>query len=277
ISKPFSVSGQAIKGNENKSMKDNTINFKRIFIFLVIAISLSNIFRFDIFGTKEILEILPTWIYLLSVILLEGSGVFIGALIAIYLLRKKQKTEISFFGTSKRKGLLMSFIPIILLAIIGVKNEYGINVNLYGLIVVLGSLIYCIMEEFGWRGYLQEELKDIKPIKRYLLIGFIWYFWHLSFLTKATLSENLFFLGILLFGSWGIGQVAESTKSILASSCFHLIIQIMMFNSLIKDGLDGTQKLIILGISIFIWIIILGRWKKENELKLLNEKQSPNR
>ena len=47
-------------------MKDNTINFKRIFIFLVIAISLSNIFRFDIFGTKEILEILPTWIYLLS-------------------------------------------------------------------------------------------------------------------------------------------------------------------------------------------------------------------
>ena len=112
------VSGQAIEGNENKSMKENTINFKRIFIFLVIAISLSNIFRFDIFGTKEILEILPTWIYLLTVILLEGSGVFIGALIAIYLLRKKQKTEISFFGTSKRKGLLMSFIPIILLAII---------------------------------------------------------------------------------------------------------------------------------------------------------------
>lgn len=84
-------------------MKENTINFKRIFIFLVIAISLSNIFRFDIFGAKEILEILPTWIYLLSVILLEGSGVFIGALIAIYLLRKKQKTEISFLEHQKEK------------------------------------------------------------------------------------------------------------------------------------------------------------------------------
>ena len=258
-------------------MKENTINFKRIFIFLVIAISLSNIFRFDIFGIKEILEILPTWIYLLSVILLEGSGVFIGALIAIYLLRKERKTKISFFGTSKRKGLLMSVIPIALLTIIGVKNDYEINTNLYGLIVVMGSLIYCVMEEFGWRGYLQEELKDIKPVKRYLIIGFVWYLWHLTFLTEATISENLFFLGMLLFGSWGIGQVAESTKSILASACFHLIIQIMMFNSLIKNGLDGTQKLIILGVSVFLWILILKKWQNKYELKSLNEEQSPNR
>lgn len=258
-------------------MKENTIDFKRVFVFLVIAISLSNTFRFDIFGTKEILEKLPTWIYLLAVVLLEGSGVFVGALIAIYLLRKERKVEISFFGTSKMKGLLMSVIPIVLLAIIGVKNEYGINANLYGLIAVFGSLIYCIMEEFGWRGYLQEEFKGLKPVKRYLLIGSVWYFWHLSFLTEATLSENLFFFGMLLFGSWGIGQVAESTKAILASACFHLIIQIMMFNSLIKNGLDGTQKLIILGISVSLWIIILGKWKKENERKSTTENQSPNR
>lgn len=252
-------------------MKDNRISYKRISVFLITAILLSNIFRFDIFGTKEMLEKLPAWIYLLSSVFLEGSGVFIGAVIAFYLLRKERKTEISFFGTSRRKGLFMSVIPIVLLAIIGVKNEYGIHENLYGLMVVSGSLIYCIMEELGWRGYLQEELKGLKPVKRYLLIGFIWYFWHLSFLTEATLSENLFFFGILLLGSWGLGQVAELTRSILATACFHLIIQIMMFNSLIKDGLDGTQKLIILGVSVFLWIMILRRWKKQNEKKLLDE------
>lgn len=65
------------------------MNFKRLFIFLIIAISLSNIFRFDVFGTKQILEKLPNWIYLLCSVILEGSGVFIGALIAIKLLRKK--------------------------------------------------------------------------------------------------------------------------------------------------------------------------------------------
>lgn len=244
-------------------MEEKNSDFKRIFIFLIIAISLSNIFRFDVFGTKEYLEELPTWIYLLVTVLLEGSGVFIGALIAIYLLRKKRKTDISFWGTSKIKGLLMAIIPILLLIIIGVKNDYGLNQHLYALIAISGSLVYCIMEEFGWRGYLQEEFKNLKAIIRYLLIGFIWYFWHLSFLTDVTLTQNLFFLGILIIGSWGLGQVAELTKSIFASASFHLIIQIMMFNSLFKNGIDGTQKLIIIGISVTLWIIILGKWKKE--------------
>lgn len=248
-------------------MKKSTADYTRVCIFLIIAFLLSNIFRFDIFKTNEVLEKLPDWVHLLSVAVLEGSGVFSGALIAIYLLRKQQKAEISFLGTSQYKGLLMAVVPTILLTVIGVKNQYGINENLYGLIAASGSLIYCIMEEFGWRGYLQEEFKDLKPLKRYLLIGFIWYAWHLSFFTDATIVDNLFFLAILVFGSWGIGQVAESTKSILASACFHLLIQIMMFNSLIKNGLDGTQKVIILVVSLFLWVIILKKWKmNENYL-----------
>ena len=200
---------------------------------------------------------------MLCTVILEGSGVFTGALVAIKLLEKERKTVITFFGTSQKMGLLMSVIPIALLSIIGVKNEFGINENLYGLYAILISLIYAIMEEFGWRGYLQNEFSYLKPIKKYLLIGFIWYLWHLSFLTNATIKDNLFFFGMMIFGSWGIGQVAETTKSILASACFHLIINIMMYNSLIKNGLDGTQKLIILGVSIVLWIIITEKWKKE--------------
>ncbi|WP_317167132.1 CPBP family intramembrane glutamic endopeptidase [Winogradskyella wichelsiae] len=130
----------------------------------------------------------------------------------------------------------------------------------------MGTLLYCIMEEYGWRGYLQEELKTLKPWKKYLLIGTIWYLWHLTFLTKATVGENLFFFGMMIIGSWGIGQVAELTKSIIASACFHLIIQIMMFNPLIKNGINGTEKLIILIISVGIWILIMKKWKKENTI-----------
>src|SRR5690606_483106 len=162
-------------------MEKNNIDFKRLFVFLIIAISLSNIFRFDVFGINEPLKDLPTWLYIFLTVLLEGSGVFIGALIAIYLLRKKRETDISFWGTSRTKGLVMAVIPIFVLLIIGVTNDYGLNQHLYALIAVSGSLVYCIMEEFGWRGYLQEEFKNQKPSIRYLLIGFIWYFWHLSF------------------------------------------------------------------------------------------------
>ena len=211
------------------------INWKRLVIFLIIAITISNIFRFDIFELKSELEKLPTWIFIFTTLLLEGSGVIIGALIIIPFLKKERKTEISLFGTSKSKSLIMATIPIIILTIIGVKNDFGMDYHIYGLIAAFGTFLYCIMEEYGWRGYLQEELKRLKPWKKYLIIGFIWYLWHLTFLTKASVGDNLFFLGMMILGSWGIGQVAESTKSIIASSCFHMIIQIMMFNALIKD------------------------------------------
>jgi uncharacterized protein len=243
------------------------MNYKRILIFLIIAIPFSNIFRFDIFDLNKTLEKLPTWIYLLISVFLEGSGVFIGALISIYLLSKERGVNISLHGTSRNKGLLMSIIPILLLTIIGVKNEHGLNPHLYGFIAVFGSWIYCILEEYGWRGYLHEEFKNKKPLIRYLLIGFVWYFWHLAFLGNSTIYENLFILGMMIFGSWGIGQIADLTKSIIASACFHLIIQIMMFNSLIKNGIDLMQKLIILGISILLWIIILRKWNTESESK----------
>jgi membrane protease YdiL (CAAX protease family) len=240
------------------------IHWKRLVIFLIIAITISNIFRFDIFELKSELEKLPTWIFIFTTLLLEGSGVIIGALIIIPFLKKERKTEISLFGTSKSKSLIMATIPIIILTIIGVKNDFGMDYHIYGLIAAFGTFLYCIMEEYGWRGYLQEELKRLKTWKKYLIIGFIWYLWHLTFLTKASVGDNLFFLGMMILGSWGIGQVAESTKSIMASACFHMIIQIMMFNALIKDGIDGTEKILILGFSVSIWFVIIKKWEKEN-------------
>lgn len=243
--------------------KTININWKRVLIFFIIATVISNIFRFNIFEFESELEKLPSWLFVLTSVFLEGSGVVIAALIAISLLKKKRKTEITLFGTSKSKSLIMAFIPIIILTIIGVKNEFAIDSHLYGFIAILGTLLYCIMEEYGWRGYLQEELKTLKPWHKYLLIGFIWYFWHLSFLTKASISDNLFFFAMMVFGSWGIGQIAESTKSILASACFHLIIQIMMFNALIKNGIDGTEKSLILVVSVVLWFIIIKKWEKK--------------
>jgi membrane protease YdiL (CAAX protease family) len=248
------------------AIEHNKISWKRVLIFFVIATAISNIFRFDIFELKSELEQLPTWIFILTTVFLEGSGVIIGALIAISFLKENRNPKITLFGTSKSKSLAMALIPIIILTIIGVKNEFELDSHLYGFIAIVGTLLYCIMEEYGWRGYLQEELKTLKSWQKYLIIGFIWYLWHLTFLTQATVGDNLFFLAMMIFGSWGIGEVAESTKSILACACFHLIIQIMMFNALIKNGIDGTEKLIILGVSAVLWFVIIKKWEKENAI-----------
>ena len=250
----------------NNNMEGRSISVKRIIIFVVIATLISNIFRFDIFDFRSELEKLPSWIYIFVTVLLEASGVILAALISISLLKNKRKIEVSLFGTSKSKSLLMAIIPISILGIMGVTNDFGMEQHLYGLVAAIGTFLYCVMEEYGWRGYLQEELKPMKPWKKYLLIGFIWYLWHLTFLTKASAGDNLFFLGMMIFGSWGIGQVAESTKSIVACACFHMIIQIMMFNALLKNGIDGNEKVLILVISIGIWLVIMKKWEKENSV-----------
>jgi uncharacterized protein len=249
-------------------MKENTqtskISIYRLFLFLCIAFVVSNIFRFNIFHLNEILEKKSKWSYLITEGILEGSGIFIAGLIGLFLLKKQRAITITFFGTSKSKSIIMALIPTVLLIGIGVQNKYGINAHIYGLIAAFGSFVYCIMEEYGWRGYLQEELQFIKPLFRFLLIGFIWYAWHLSFLTQASLIDNLFFLANLIFGSWGIGKVAELTKSILACSCFHLIVNIFMYNHFFNDAMSGNQKLILAAISVFLWILVLTKWKKDS-------------
>jgi uncharacterized protein len=252
---------------ENKSMaianENKKISFFRLLLFLIIAYAVSNIFRFNIFHLNEILEKKSTWSYLITQAILEGSGIFIAGLAGLFLLNKQRVVEISFFGTSKLKALLMALIPAGLLILIGVKNKYGINAHLYGLIAAFGTFIYCIMEEYGWRGYLQEEFKFLKPVIRFLLIGFIWYSWHLSFLTGVSLIDNLFFLGTLTLGSWGIGKIAELTNSILACSCFHMIVNIFMYNQFFNNAISSTGKLIVLGVSILFWVLILVWWKKD--------------
>lgn len=246
----------------------NQISWKRIWMFFIIATLLSNIFRFDIFELRPELEKLPTWIYILTTVFLEGSGVVFAALIILPYLKKVRKIDMSFFGTSKSKSLVMTIIPIITLSLIGVRNDFELDNHLYGFIAIIGTLFYCIMEEYGWRGFLQEELKSLKPWQKYSTIGIIWYAWHLTFLTKASIGDNLFFLAILIFGSWGIGQVAELTKSILAAACFHLIVQIMMFNALFRNGIGGTEKIIILTVCLATWIVIMNKWKKEKPTPL---------
>ena len=159
----------------------------------------------------------------------------------------------------------MSVLPILLLTIIGVDNSRGENAHYYGFIAGIATFVYCFAEEYGWRGYLQDELKSIKEWQRVLIIGTLWYLWHLSFIQNRDILDNLQFLGWMIFGSWGIGKITDLTKSIFVASCFHMIIQIMMFNRLIRNGIDGTEKLIILTVSVIIWIVIIVFWVKKTK------------
>ncbi len=248
---------------EINKIGNDKISALRLLLFIIVGFGVSNIFRFDIFQIKDTMETNSNWSFLIVHEALDGSGIFLAGLLGLFLLKKQRNIDVSFFGTSKLKSLLMALVPATLLIVIGVQNKYGINSHLFGLIAAFGSFIYCIMEEYGWRGYLQQEFKFLKPLVRFILIGFIWYAWHLSFLTDASFIDNLFFLSMLVLGSWGIGKVAELTSSILACACFHLLVNIFMFNHFFNNAFSGSSKIIILLGSVSIWVFILVKWKQD--------------
>ncbi len=237
----------------------------RILLFYIIAIIVSNIFRLDIFEIKnKIFELYPS-VSTFLIPFLEGIGVLIGALLAIKLMKKVRSSSMSLFGTSKTKSVLLFILPIAVLTIIGINNKYLINSNVYGFISTLGIFLYCIFEEYGWRGYLQDELSELKPWKHYLTVGFLWYLWHLPFVTNTDIIDNLMFLAMTVAASWGIGQIAIATKSILACAAFHFVVNIFTVNQLIKNGFDGNSKWVAFGIILILSILIATQWPKLTE------------
>ncbi len=64
-------------------------------------------------------------------------------------------------------------------------------------IMLAGSLIKNIFEEFAWRGYLTPRLEAAKvhPLLNHLIVGILWWSWHLPyyyyFLDKAILESFL--------------------------------------------------------------------------------------
>ncbi len=239
-------------------------SIQRIILFYLTGILLSNIFRFDLFQIRGMVEKLDI-LFVVLISPLGAIGLLLGALISLNLLKKERVTQYSLFGTSKKWSLIMMSVPIIILAITGVENSNNENIHYYGLMGGIGTLIYCLCEELGWRGYLQDELKPLKEWQRVLIIGFLWYLWHLSFINNQNIVSNLKFLGWMILGSFGIGKVIDSTKSILAATTFHLIINLTMFNTFIRKGVNENHKLIIIGVSIVICFIIIKIWERENK------------
>jgi membrane protease YdiL (CAAX protease family) len=193
---------------------------------------------------------------------LAGFGPFLGAICVTFLFKVQRKTTI--FGRSTSKSLLIALIQISLFTIIGAANTENLNSHYYGLLLGIVIVGYCIFEETGWRGYLQDELRGINPFIKYFLIGFMWYFWHLTlFSGNLYILNEIIILSILILASWGIGQAVEYTHSIVVAACLHSVGNIMAFSSLIKSSMDFNHRIILVLICIVAWILILVYWDKK--------------
>lgn len=231
-----------------------------ILIYLIIATTLSGVFRLGLFDWYNEMT-LPFGLTIVIKSVLEGVGPITAA--TIMLTTMKKKSDITFLGLNKAKSFIMVIIPILLFTFFGASNDQNINKHSYGFIVGICLTVYAIFEEYGWRGFLQNELANLQPLLRSFIIGLFWYLWHLSFLSNNTsILDELKFFGILVFASWGIGAIAEKTKSVFASACFHLLGSILTFSPLLSNSFDNQSRYIIFGICLFSWIIVVNTWEK---------------
>ena len=233
----------------NESLRQ--INWKEIAAFFLIAVLSSAPFRLGLISLEDILP-LP---YGLNIFyrVFRGIGPFLGYLVVFYLINSKVNREITFVG----KNSIISFfslLPILLgLIVVGVENNENINKHLFGFTSGFTLIIYALFEEYGWRGYLQQALRPIKLSFRILIIGTLWYIWHLNFLNpNITIQMHLIQYFSLLFGAWGLLKLSEVTSSLLFISSVHLV-----FNILVDVNCTILEKLSIILISIIIWVCLI--------------------
>lgn len=174
----------------------------------------------------------------------EGIGPCLGALAAVYILKRKFFCSIT--GTSIIKSLLSVAIP------------FGICYCLHHQLsfLLLDFILYSFLEEVGWRGYLMSEFEDKSQGMKALIIGLLWFVWHLQF----SLSVNAhIFLALLIFGSWGIGRVAQDTHSLVLCACFHTL-----YNFSSHGWFQFTPTVICIYVVVFSsWFVIwYTPWEK---------------
>ncbi|MEO8760041.1 MAG: CPBP family intramembrane glutamic endopeptidase [Bacteroidia bacterium] len=236
---------------ETNNSYHQKINWREIFIFYVIAVTVSAPFRLNLINLSEVLP-LPYGLNLFYRVF-RGIGPLVGFLVVVYLLKSSVKRQNTFFGLSKMKSVLAILIIPIGLIIIGVYNNQSLNNHYYGLITGFMLILYSLEEEYGWRGYLQEALATLPAFKKIILIAVLWYIWHLNFLVPGiSLQMHIIHFLSLVLGSWGLLKVTESTYSILFAMAVHL-----SFNILSDIDADPKRKIMVVLASVLLWVVLI--------------------
>ncbi len=198
---------------------------------LVRYISLLVVDKFPSIETNYALQV--------SAALATGLGPAIGALVAMLIF--KRKTEYTPFGKSVWKSIATIVIPCIVFGIIG-----GWDLG----VVCFWAFAYGLLEEYGWRGFLQYELRNLPVWQYVLIITVMWFLWHLD-LNQRSAS---FFL-LLLFASWGIGKVVSDTHSLLLCAAFHGIVNFSK-RGLLSDTTFTVAFVCIIAFWIVMWYFV---------------------
>jgi membrane protease YdiL (CAAX protease family) len=212
------------------------------------------------------------------------------------------------FGLNLRAGWIWYLVAILvyplaalvtlgLAAATGVISTDGFAAQGFGAylsaagVMMAGSLMKNIFEEFAWRGYLTPRLEAAKvpPFLNHLIVGILWWSWHLAYysyyLDRATLQSFLstslpvfLVIGIISLIPTAIlfGELRLASKSVWPAFILHNVINglsmPLIINGFIKlngplgpiftPSNEGILTSILLGVAGVV--IYRKRMRKEN-------------
>jgi len=225
---------------------------EHVIIYYVIAVALSMSFRVPGLNPAWYINLQNYKFGWILVSLLRASGPLVGGIICIVIFRNKYERTITLTGKSLAISAIYFGAPVLLISILGVSDSGGENSHSFGFLSGLTLIMYCLFEEIGWRGFLQDAMRGIPNPFRFILIGTLWYLWHLNFLSPDLHSFKfglLVHLPSCILGSWIIGYLADKYKSIMVAAAIHSI-----FNIFFDLQTDMKSKLIIVTGVFIIWI-----------------------
>ncbi|MCI4589294.1 CPBP family intramembrane metalloprotease [Sphingobium sp. BYY-5] len=230
----------------------------RIGIYYLVAIGISALARYYWHTDQATSVEAGAWAMYLH--LVAGAGPALGAMLVWLLFRYRSRFSLG--GTNLPLALVMVAVPAIVMAIRGIPNDFGIEPHLFGVHMGLWIMFYALLEEIGWRGYLQDELGGLSAPVKYSMVGLFWYAWHLSWLGGNPLSSELATLFFMILASAGIGFVADRTRSVLAATAFHILGNIMGLTTDFKRIIpDDHHRIMICIVCVVAWLVILRVWR----------------
>jgi membrane protease YdiL (CAAX protease family) len=181
-------------------------------------------------------------------IIAEGMGPTLGAIVACFVFKLKFRpmTLKGYYKSLLFPSLVYWIIPILLFSLLALITK-----GTFPVFYVFIIFFYGLLVDIGWRGFLQQQLQGLPKIWNIMIVSILWYVWHLNFDITAM---NLIFFGLLIFGSWGMGIVADKTKSLLLVAAFHSL-----------NNVKSESKLIFILIALLFvsWVAIIVYMEKK--------------
>jgi len=231
-------------------VREKRLLLKKTAIFYFIACSISWPFFWVRDRSPEILTS-ATLKTLAQFLMMWGPG--ISALFCFVIFRKTHKRTITFQRRQLfLRGALFYITPFAIAALI--------NRDLHFFQYAALSFIYILGEELGWRGFLQDALRPISTVKRFLIIGVLWEFWHFTTRTSiGTPFQILLRLCIsypcVILLAFILGVVTERFRSLWIPLALHAFVDFVLMDS-------PEHAILIIPIALGIWAGMLWLWPK---------------